>query len=74
MNILRQADETHQYEQDLGLGKAEELALMHADSLLYIISEKTIYVWQKMIDKIWADSHRRGDQLCNISQCWIVYM
>jgi len=73
-NILRQADETHQYEQNLDIGEAEKQALMQADSLLYIISENTIHIWKKIINTIWVDLQNNSDQLYNITQCWIVYM
>jgi uncharacterized phage-like protein YoqJ len=74
MSILKQADELHQYELDLDLGEAEMLALIHADKLLYIMSEETIHVWQEMINTIWVDLLHHSGQIYKITQCWIVYI
>lgn len=74
LQIINSADEVHHYDQDNKIGEAEQYALAHADALLFIQSEETNTVWQKLLDNIWFDLRKDDGFMYDITRLWIIHM
>lgn len=74
LQIISAADEVHRYDEENIAGEAEQFALAHVDALLFIQSEETNAVWQKLLDTIWSDLRKSNGYRYTITQFWIVNM
>ncbi len=74
LQIMHDADEVHRYEEDNTTGEAEQYALAHADALLFIQSEETTKVWNKLLDGIWSDLRKTDGFMYNLTRLWIINM
>lgn len=74
LQIMNSADEVHRYGEDNTTGEAEQYALAHADALLFIQSEETTEVWNKLLDNIWSDLRKTDGFMYNLTRLWIINM